>query len=414
MTSYLRASAPRRRLVAVAALAGILAACSSGTGTETDDRDVTTADVESVAGSAGESSTALATTAPTGETTAPTTAAPTTAAPTTAAPTTTAPPTTLAAPSGGVFPDDEWEIGELPADDQAALDAAVEVAFGAADATSRVRSIVVVQGGEITYERYHPLDGPDTVMPSFSVAKSVTSAVIGLLVGDGLLDVDERAPVDAWDDPSDPRHEITLEHLLHMASGLEWTEAYGEGSQVRQMFAADVAWEVPASASLEADPGTAFEYSTGTTSILAGIATDTLGGVDAFDDYVDERLLDPLGITSIEFLTDRSGHWYGGLGADMTTRDFARFGLLYLNDGIWDGRRILPEGWVDYSHEPSPTNPSYGAQWWMFREGAFEARGLFGQIVLVSQDHDLVIAINTTQGGDADTLVSAAYEALSS
>ncbi len=138
------------------------------------------------------------------------------------------------------------------------------------------------------------------------------------------------------------------------------------------------------------------------------------GSVDDFDDYVDERLLDPLGITSIDFLTDRSGHWYGGLGADMTTRDFARFGLLYLNDGIWDGERVLPEGWVDYSHEPSPTNPSYGAQWWMFRDGAFEARGLFGQIVLVSQDHDLVIAINTTQGGDADTLVSAAYEALSS
>lgn len=414
MTSYLRAPAPRRRLVAVAAMAAmaaVLAACSSGTGTATDTRSDTTADVEPADTSAGPSTTALVT-PPASD--VPTTAAPTTAAPTTTAPPTTAPPTTLAAPSGGVFPDDEWEIGELPADDQAALDAAVEVAFGAADATSRVRSIVVVQGGEITYERYHPLDGPDTVMPSFSVAKSVTSAVIGLLVGDGLLDVDERAPVDAWDDPSDPRHEITLEHLLHMASGLEWTETYGEGSQVQQMFAADVAWEVPASAPLEAEPGTAFEYSTGTTSILAGIAIDTLGGVDAFDDYVDERLLDPLGITSIEFLTDRSGHWYGGLGADMTTRDFARFGLLYLNDGIWDGERVLPEGWVDYSHEPSPTNPSYGAQWWMFRDGAFEARGLFGQIVLVSQDHDLVIAINTTQGGDADTLVSAAYEALSS
>ncbi len=344
-------------------------------------------------------------------TAAPTTAAPTTAAPTTAAPTTTvAPTTTIAAPSGGVYPGDDWATADLPADvDRAARDAAVDAAFGAPDAASRVQSIVIVQGGEITYERYHPLDGPDTVMDSFSVAKSITSAVIGLLVGDGLLDVDERAPVEQWADPADPRNAITLEHLLHMASGLEWAENYEEGSQVRQMLAAEVAWEVPASAGLEADPGTLFDYSTGTTAILVGIAIETLGGIEEFDRYVQERLLDPLGITTMEFIRDRSGRWFGGFGADATTRDFARFGLLYLNDGIWDGERILPEGWVDYSHEPSPTNEQYGAQWWMFREGAFEARGLFGQIVLVSQEHDLVVAINTTQGGDADTLLGTVY-----
>ena len=84
--------------------------------------------------------------------------------------------------------------------------------------------------------------------------------------------------------------------------------------------------------------------------------------------------------------------------------------MLYLNDGIWDGERLLPEGWVDYSHEPSPASAQYGAQWWMFRDGAFEARGLWGQIVLVSQERDLVIAINTTEGGDADSLVGAVYD----
>ena len=273
-----------------------------------------------------------------------------------------------------------------------------------------MRSIVVVQGGEITYERYHPLDDPDQLMESYSVAKSFTSAVIGLLVGDGLLDVDERAPVAAWDDPADPRHAITLEHLLHMASGLEWTEEYGPDSLARQMFDAEVASDIPAAVELEAEPGTTFEYSTGTTAILAGIAIDTLGGVEEFDDYVDERLFGPLGITSTELTRDGSGRWFGGFGANSTTRDFARFGLLYLNDGIWDGERLLPEGWVDYSHEPSPANAQYGAQWWMFRDGAFEARGLWGQIVLVSQERDLVIAINTTQGGDADTLVGAVYD----
>ena len=336
----------------------------------------------------------------------------TTSAPTTMPPTTAA-PTTIPAPSGGVFPGAEWATAALPSTvDVSALDAAVDTAFGAGDASSRVRSIVVVQGGAITYERYHPLDGPETIMESYSVAKSFTSAIIGMLVGDGVLAVDERAPVAAWDDPDDPRHAITVEHLLHMASGLEWTEEYGAGSLAQEMFGAEVASDVPAGVGLEAEPGTVFEYSTGTTAILAGIAIDALGGAENFDAYMNERLLDPLGITSTRFTKDRSGRWFGGFGADSTTRDFARFGLLYLNDGVWNGQRLLPEGWVDYSREPSPASEIYGAQWWMFRPGAFEARGLFGQIILVSQEHDLVIAINTTQGGDADTLVGTVYDLL--
>jgi CubicO group peptidase (beta-lactamase class C family) len=351
-------------------------------------------------------------------TTVPTTAAPTTVAPsttaapgTTAASTTVAPSTTLAAPSGGVFPGVDWETAPFPADvDRAAVDAAVDVAFGAPDATARVQSIVVVQGGTIVYERYHPLDDADEVMTSFSVAKSFTSSLIGLVVGDGLLDITEPAPVALWDDPADPRHAITTEHLLHMASGLDWSEEYsGAESPVLAMLSAPDASASVASRELEAAPGEKFEYSTGTTAILAGIATDLLGGPDAADDYFRERLLDPIGITSIEFMRDTAGRWLGGIGANQTTRDFARFGLLYLNDGIWDGVRILPEGWVEYSHTPSATNPRYGAQWWMLHPDSFEARGLFGQIVLVSQTHDLVIAINTTAGGDSDTLIDTVY-----
>ncbi len=345
----------------------------------------------------------------------PTTAPPTTApAPTAPAPTSTiAPTTTLAAPASEVFPRAEWSTAELPAAaDQAALDAAVDAAFGAPDATARVQSIVVVQGGEIVYERYHPLDDVDEIMNSFSVAKSFTSAVIGLLVGDGLLDVDERAPIEAWADPSDPRHEITLEHLLHMASGLQWTEEYGATSQALAMLQSQNASAYVASFPLEAEPGTLFDYSTGTTAILAGIAIDTLGGVDEFDAYVRERLLDPIGITSTRFLVDGSGRWFGGLGADSTTRDFARFGLLFLNDGVWDGERILPEGWVEYSHAPSPSSEGYGAQWWLAGGDAFEARGLFGQFIHVNPDHDLVIAINTTAGGDSGTLLAATLAAL--
>ncbi len=319
---------------------------------------------------------------------------------------------TIVEPGSDGFPGEQWATAELSAGvDRAALDDAVDTAFGAPDNQARVRSIVAVQGGSIVYERYHPLDGPDTIMESYSVAKSFTSATIGLLVGDGLLTVEQRAPVEAWADPDDPRSAITIEHLLHMASGLKWTEEYGPGSQPREMLDADVASDYVAALPLEAAPGEQFEYSTGTTAVLAGIITDTLGGVDATDAYLQERLLGPLGITSTRLLRDRSGRWLGGIGADSTSRDFARFGLLFLNDGVWDGTRILPDGWVDYSHTPSPTNAAYGAQWWMLRPDAFEARGLFGQIVMVSQVHDLVIVITTAPGGDADSLLEAAYAA---
>jgi CubicO group peptidase (beta-lactamase class C family) len=321
-----------------------------------------------------------------------------------------APTTTLASPSGGVFPGADWETADLPGSvDRAALDAAVDVAFGKPDAAGRVRSIVIVQGGKITYERYHPLDNAETIMDSYSVAKSVTSSLIGILTGDGKLDVDAPAPVTEWADPADPRHEITLADLLHMSSGLKWQEDYSTESLVRGMVTAPVASAFVASQPLTSPPGTEWQYSTGTTAILAGILTDTVGDPAKTDEFIEDRLLGPIGITSMEFQRDRAGRWFGGFGANATTRDFARFGLLFLNDGVWNGQRLLPEGWVDYSRTPSPTSAQYGAQWWMLHDDAFEARGLFGQIVLVSQKNDVVIAINTTQGGDADTLVDTVY-----
>lgn len=338
---------------------------------------------------------------------------PATVAPaTTSAPVTSAAPDTTAAMPVDVVPGDEWAAGELPDGvDESALDDAVDVAFGAADSPSRVRSIVLVRGGEIVYERYHPLDDADTVMESFSVAKSFTSAVIGLLVGDGLLEVDAPAPVAAWSDPDDPRHAITVENLLHMASGLEWSEVYAAGQPPLLMLQSAVASDYVSSLPLEANPGEKFEYSTGTTAILAGIITDTLGGPEAATAYIEERLLGPLGITSTNFLRDGSGRWIGGIGADSTTRDFARFGLLFLNDGAWGGEQILPEGWAEYSRSPSPTNPEYGAQWWMRGGTTFEANGLFGQLIRMVPDDDLVIAINATQGGDSYSLATAVQTA---
>jgi CubicO group peptidase (beta-lactamase class C family) len=200
-----------------------------------------------------------------------------------------------------------------------------------------------------------------------------------------------------------------------MSSGLEWEEAYGPGSDGSQMFQASHASEVPILRELVAEPGTEWAYSTGTTAILAEIAADELGGGDALDTYVHERLLDPLGMTSTVLDEDSTGTWLGGLGANSTPRDFAKFGLLFLRDGVWDGERILPEGWVDTSRSPSAANPSYGLQWWIDEQtGTFAALGLFGQQIIVSPDLDMVIVTTSTSGGDPLTLTNTVQELFAS
>lgn len=403
---------PRRRrwwtTVAVTAAALVVAgACSSSTVTLDPGLTMPATPVPTVGST-------TAATSPTTAVPATTAATATSAAPATTRPatTTTVAPSTPQGPAlADVFPGAVWEHADLPSGvDRTVLDDAVARAFGAPDNAARVRSLVVVHGGKIVYERYHPLDSATTVMDSYSVAKSFTSAAIGLLAGDGTLRIDDPAPVAAWADPTDPRHPITAADLLHMASGLSWDETYSGDSDVIRMLAAPVASDYVASLPLAHPPGTVFEYSTGTTAILAGIFTDAIGSSAGAMTALHDRLLDPIGITTAELLTDPAGRWYGGLGANMTSTDFARFGQLYLHDGVWDGTRLLPAGWVDYSRTPSPANPAYGAQWWLLHPDSFEARGLFGQIILVSQRNDLVVVINSMPGGDADTLVGTVYD----
>ncbi len=310
-------------------------------------------------------------------------------------------------PEAVPFPDTSWPTGDLPATvDRAAIDAAVDVAFGPRDDPKPVRSIVVAQGGRIVYERYHPLDGPDTVFDSYSVAKSFTSALIGLLVSDGRLALDEPAPVPEWQDPTDPRHAITVRDLLQMSSGLQWDED-GE-SDILGMFESPDAASYVASKPLESPPGTRWEYSTGTTVLLVGIAAAELGGCEATTEYLNERLLDPIGIATDQLSNDAAGCWVGGFGADMTATDFARFGLLYLRGGEWDGEQILPTSWIDESRFPAATKPTYGLQWWLEPDrGLFRARGVFGQEIVVVPDRDLVIVTNSYAGGDPFTLIDA-------
>ena len=255
-------------------------------------------------------------------------------------------------PDGVPFPTDEWPEGELPEGaDVAALDAAAETAFSTGDdeGNGEVSSIVVVQGGEIVYEAYNPAFGPDNVFNSWSMAKTFTAALIGLTVEDGLLTVEDDTLREEWP-ADDPRSAITIEDMLHMASGLEWTE----GAGYAEFFGAPDAAAWYATRELVEEPGTHFNYSTPETAMLAREAADALGGCPEQEAFMQERLLDPIGITTEVFIRDGSGCWFGGLGMNMVTRDFARFGLLLLRGGLWDGEQLLATDWIDDIREPSP------------------------------------------------------------
>jgi CubicO group peptidase (beta-lactamase class C family) len=298
-------------------------------------------------------------------------------------------------PEGVPFPTESWPEGEWPSGvDRAVVDEAVDLAF-AEGRGKRVRAVVIIYGGKLIYERYSPSaeDGPGKIMPSYSIAKSFTSALVGILVRDGRLDVNAPAPVPAWSDEDDLRGRISLDDLLRMSSGLQWSRArYPDPTaDLTQMLKSDDAAAYAASKRYMYSPGSTFVYNEGNTMLINRVQANQVGTGHTFREFMENELLYKIGINRMDLMFDPAGTWFGAISADTTARNFAKFGLLYLRDGVWDGERILPEGWVDYSRTPSPTNPEYGAGWWLDleRPGVFYAIGIRGQVITVDPEHDL-------------------------
>ena len=232
----------------------------------------------------------------------------------------------------------------------------------------------------------------------------MTHALIGFAMGDGQLDIHEPAKVPEWQGKDDPRAAITIEHLLRMISGLQFTEDYedsGISHTIEMLFGSgkeDVA-HYAAAMPLEHPIGSFWSYSSGTTNILCRLLADTLGVDQAgFETYLRGRLLNPIGMRSAIPKFDAAGTFIGSSFCFCTARDFARFGLLYLRDGIWDGTRGLPEGWVDHARTPTPNVPpeepmGYGGQWWveLAGPGSFSANGYDGQYIVIVPEKDLIL-----------------------
>jgi CubicO group peptidase (beta-lactamase class C family) len=276
-----------------------------------------------------------------------------------------------------------------------------------------VRAIVTMRDGRIVAERYAPGIGPDTPLLAYSVSKSVINALVGILVRQGKLDVYAPAPVAAWSSPGDPRHEITLDQLLRMTSGLNLQESDSGFDPVSRMLfiERDMAGYAE-KARLIAKPGQTWEYTSGNTLIVSAIVRDAVGGhaADVLR-FAHRELFDPLGMQHVTVEFDSAGTPIGSTRILASARDWARFGELYLNEGVIDGRRILPEGWVAYSTKPTLDSP-YGSGFWVnagqhpdargrvqagMPVDSYFASGLFGQrVVIIPSQHLVIVRFGAT------------------
>lgn len=263
------------------------------------------------------------------------------------------------------------------------------------------RALLVARGGAIIAERYADDLGPASLLPSWSMAKSVLHAIVGTLAADGRLDLHAPAAVPQWRSPGDPRAAITLDHLLRMSDGLAFREEYVDSDRsdvIPMLFGEgkdDVASYAAAFPAAHA-PGTVWSYSSGTSNIVSGIVARLFGSEPAaYGGYMRRALFERIGMRSADPRFDAAGTWIGSSFVFCTARDFARFGLLYLRGGAWDGQQVLPEAWVEYARTVAPAcaTGEYGAHWWIYpeRPGVFWASGFQGQRIIVAPEHDIVI-----------------------
>jgi CubicO group peptidase (beta-lactamase class C family) len=293
-----------------------------------------------------------------------------------------------AQPPDVVWPTRDWPLGAPPP------------GFREPEAPElgKTHALAVIWRGRLVYERYGPEHGPDSTLISWSVAKSFLHGLVGLLVRDGKLATAARADVPQWRTRGDARAAITLDQLLRMSSGLFWREDYVDAQQsdVIEMLFGEGKDDVAAFAAhhpLAHPPGTVWCYSSGTSNLVSAIAGRALGGGAAAREYLRRELFARIGMASASVRCDAAGTWIGSSFVFATARDFARFGLLYLRDGVWEGERVLPEGWVDYARSVTPGSAGeYGAHWWLppVGEGMLSANGYQGQYVFVAPARDVV------------------------
>jgi CubicO group peptidase (beta-lactamase class C family) len=297
--------------------------------------------------------------------------------------------------------DQDWPTEQWPrADATAGTEALADSLFDLDPDQGVTYAVLVIKGGNLVYERYDAGANPIYMQYSWSMAKSVTHALVGILVSQGKIDLYEPVAVPEWQGAEDPRREITLDQLLRMSSGLAFNEDYvdGQTSDVIPMLMGDARADAGAfAANMPAihPPDQHWSYSSGTTNIICRLLGNVVGnGPTGMNAFMEENLFGPLGMRTPTARFDTSGTFLGSSFLFAIPQDFARFGYLYLRDGVWDGNRILPKGWVDYARTPTyqDAEQAYGAHWWLMPDSCwFMASGYDGQRILIAPDKDAIV-----------------------
>lgn len=303
---------------------------------------------------------------------------------------------------------DNFAGGEFPDDlDEDALSRVLDDAFEEPDPENLqgTRAVVVVYQGKIVAERYAEGFDKDTPLVGWSMTKSVTNALVGILVQLNLLQLDDDHLFEEWSDDQDPRSKITLDQLLRMSSGLQWEEVYtGLSDATKMLFNSSSPSMLALNKPLEYQPDSYWEYSSGTTNIISELVRRKIGGTNKqYWNFPHALLFNKLGMRSAVMEPGPDGTFVGSSFMYATARDWARLGLLYLNEGVWNGDRILPPGWVEYTQTPTPEAPreSYGAHFYRTKgehgsgpdmpKDAYHMAGYEGQKVVIIPSYDLVI-----------------------
>ena len=300
--------------------------------------------------------------------------------------------------------------GGLPAGvDGVALQAASDWAFDRDSEEQVTLSLIVVYNGEIIHERYAAGCDVSTRTRTWSTAKSIATTLIGMLVDQGKMSLDEPLGFDWYPMNSsaetDPRKQITLRHVLNMSSGLDTSDnrgrEYATGSGLSYWAGASSVVGARSRALIR-EPGTYWDYENYDTLLAVYALKLALGGEKAYAEFPRRALLDRIGMRNTLVSTDRFGDFILSSQVYTNARDLARFGLLYLQNGIWDGERLISQDWIDFVRTPAPATVGkggyYGGQWWLVPEGrddvptdAYSTSGNRGQYTIVVPSHNMVI-----------------------
>jgi CubicO group peptidase (beta-lactamase class C family) len=280
------------------------------------------------------------------------------------------------------------------------LNKAVANAFDVkSEKNKRTRSVVVLYKGKLIAEKYADGFDKNSKILGWSMTKSITATYFGILEKQGKINIQDKAPIAAWQ--NDDRKNITINDLLHMNSGLEWDENYGEISDVTKMLFIDEDMsKSQIDKPLVGKPNETWNYSSGTTNLLSGILRQQFKSHQDYLDFWYSSLLDKIGMHSALVEVDMQGNFVGSSYGWANTRDWAKFGQLYLNKGNWNGEKIFNESWAKYVATPTNTSEGrYGGQFWLNAGGKFPnvpkdmfyCSGFQGQMVAIFPSHDLVI-----------------------